>query len=239
MKNWIVFSLIILGFLSFSCNSQKKESAINDTDSTKEIAINDTDSAFIFFLGKIKEIQLPFVLDMKSENIENYIETSYGNGRYVPHKQFDIINKQDNKFLQGKYSINDSLLYKALYQKKIGNHYMILITQNDLYTLELYHFKLNSYSLSGKLIDTLTVAGSLPFGVEMSGIIDKNLLIKTKAESYLPEAQGKVDSLPVLHTYSTYKLTNEGFFKKIDNKKVIGFYCIKEGTNYEYEFRPK
>jgi hypothetical protein len=175
---------------------------------------------------------------MGSENIDQYVETSYGNGGYEPSVRFNAINKQDIKFLEEKYSVNDSLLYKALFKKNIGIYHLVLITQNDLYTLEFYRYKLNSYSSSGKLIDTLTVAGALPFGIVMDCVIDENFLITTKADIPIPKAYDKTDSIPALFIYSTYKLTDTGFFKKTESKRTEGFYYLMD-NNSKYEFRPK
>lgn len=229
MKDWLLINicLSLFGLFSFGCSSQQKGSINNEIDST-----------FVLFLSKIEEIRLPFTIEMGSENIDQYVETSYGNGRYEPTERFNAINKQDSKFLQEKYSVNDSLLYKALFKKNIGIHHLVLITQNDLYTLEFYRYKLNSYSSSGKLIDTLTVAGALPFGIAMDCVIDENLLITTKAGIPIPEAYEKTDSIPALFIYSTYKLTDEGFFKKVESKRTEGFYYLMD-NNSQYEFRPK
>lgn len=229
MKDWLLIYIcsILFGLFSFGCNGQQKGSINNETDST-----------FVLFLGKIEDIRLPFTLEMGSEDTKEYIETSYGNGRYNPNERFRTINKQDSKFLREKYSVNDNLLYKALFKRNIGIHNLVLITQNDLSSLEFYLFKLNSYSLSGKLIDTLTVAGALPFGIEMGCVIDEKLLITTKADIPVPEAFDKTDSIPALFIYSTYKLTDEGFFKKVESKRTEGFYYLMD-NNSQYEFRPK
>ena len=115
---------------------------------------------------------------------------------------------------------------------------MVLITQNDLYSLELYWFKLNSYSSTGILIDTLTVAGTLPFGVNLSCVIDSSFIIKTKADISVPNPTEKIDTIPALFINSTYKLTDKGYFKKLESEIVDGYYYLIKNSN-KYEFRKK
>lgn len=227
MKSVLTISICIaLSIVFIHCtNSQQHGSYVNNKEE---------DSTFTLFLNKIDNFKLPFEITMGSDSVADFVETVYGNGKYKPNKKFNIISQNEYKFLKDKYPIDSVYLYKTLFKKKVENNYVVLITKNDLYSLDFYWFRLNSYASSGKLIDTLTVAGSLPFGIELSCKIDSQFVIKTKADITVSTSVGATDTIPAILVFSTYKLNNEGYFKKIKLEKVEGHYYQLDNSKYEF-----
>lgn len=219
-----IFICLFLSGLVIHCSNSEKSYGKN----------NDVDSTFTKFLNKIDTFKLPFKIDMNSDSIAAYVETVYGNGQYKPNEKFNIIQKNECKFLKDKYPIDSIYLYKALFKNRVGNNYVVLITQNNLYSFDFFWFKLNSYSSSGNLIDTLTVAGSLPFGIDLSCGIDSLFIIKTTADITIPNPTEATDTIPALLVYSSYKLNNEGYFKKTKFEKMYGHYYLLENSKYEF-----
>ncbi|MDZ4203433.1 MAG: hypothetical protein U1C46_01325 [Bacteroidales bacterium] len=82
------------------------------------------------------------------------------------------------------------------------------------------------------------MAGTLPFGVILSCVIDTSFIIKTKADIPVPNSSEKIDIIPALIVYTAYELTDEGYFKKLESEKIEGHYYLIENSS-KYEFRKK
>lgn len=81
--------------------------------------------------------------------------------------------------LSGKYTTDPCKTYYFVSKIKVGNFFLLSLMQDDTSNTE-YWMKLNLFSASGKLLDTITFAGQKVYHYEMYGILDKNLNIETR-----------------------------------------------------------
>jgi hypothetical protein len=216
---YCIFTIVML--TTFNCNYK-------DTSSGK----NDEQSSFSRFLVSFDTLKLPLSIT-KFNDFSQYSDSIWrvvdGQTRLLGNPIIREIRKSEYGFIKKKYPIRDQYHYFAL-SKATVNDYIVLLFKQSNHLEEEYWIKLNLYSNSGILLDTLTIAGQKVNVYDRYCEIDTNFSISIRIFQELFSEESNRDLLNAMETFENYVITKDGQFKLLERKSIVGNYRL-EGNN--------
>ena len=187
--------------------------------------------SFVQFVNKFDVLPLPFnLLDLNDlqKYADNIIQQTNSKTIIVPNPLCPLIYKCEYKYINKINSNTNDNQYRRLYKRYTTKLILLLIKQTNNLTGD-YSFNLNSYSLSGKLIDTLTLAGQKIDDYDQFCSIDSSLAIKIRIIKGLPQTQKPGEPSPNIEINKEYIITPDGYFKQTFYNQKQGYYRLIKG----------
>ncbi len=206
----LVFFLVIL----FWAGCEKKGTTEARTDSGNE---------FLKYYENIISLPTPFILEVGAPNIGKYLDSSGVDFENIKTQTVDV-KSNFRKYFKDVYTFDSNYSYKVIGKVLCNNHAVVLIFQDKLDNKNQFSFFLNSFSTDGKFLDSLFIAGSINYGVDLNCEIDSNLKIVTTRISYLPNQQEKTDTIKVAVVETEFYLNHLGLFTVKNENHYDGFY---------------
>jgi|GEM_PF-762762 len=211
-------ALIFVLIISLNCLSQNSKNQNNQN----------LNISFTEFISKFVQLKLPLEINRLNDlgkYSDKIVKVVKGKNVLKTNPLCPTIPKDEYKFISDKFPTNKNFYYQSVYVKDYKNYVLLVIIQNNRITGD-YFLKLNVYNLSGKIIDTLSLAGQKIDKTDRFCSIDTNLKIKIRILNFYPDNQnGELNGLEIKEEYL---IADDGHFKRTYYKKEEGLFLIKD-----------
>lgn len=213
MKIWIL-AICLYALLGSRFNDTNTQT--NLTDSSK----------FAFFINNFETLHLPLKIVSVSD-FDKFMQSIWqninGSNLLVHNPICKDIEKSNYNFIREKYPIDKNFHYFGFYKMKINEFFILIMRQtNDVN--DDYWIKLNLYSKSGILQDTLTIAGQKVNDYDRYCEIDTNFTINIRVFKELASKENNNNTLTAIETKEKYVITKDGHLKCLSHSKEMGYF---------------
>lgn len=187
---------------------------------------------FSDFISRFDSLRLP--LSIRRNNLYRF-----------SNRDFDTVNRKDPK--KPYYQPIEPKYYKYLQNEtmdKLWKYYFLFISKHTGFYVVMYEKTneseesywtiMNTLNAEGKIIDTMTLAGSRANVGEKYAWIGEDWKVSTTSYQFLPD-EPSIDALVANHELVEYLLTNDGHFKPTTSSKTKGYFDIVGDTLVPYK----